>query len=100
MFVILFVMCAACAIANGVLQNQALSFAYLQPFDGASTSPAASGVISFFTYLILLSGIVPLPLYVSLELVSGDETRFGLHILIDEVCKGQSCPCGLDRLGC
>jgi magnesium-transporting ATPase (P-type) len=79
MFAMLLVMCVASAVANGALQSQALTFAYLQPFD---RSPAVSGVISFFTYLILYSGIVPLPLYVSLEAVNKRRKCFAFFNMV------------------
>jgi phospholipid-transporting ATPase len=66
-FAILFALCLGSALSNGILyENVARTLVYLQPW---SDSPAVSGVINFFTFFILYSGIVPLAMYVSMELV-------------------------------
>ncbi len=99
-FGVLFALCIASALANGILlRSYADSTAYLKPW---SESPTVSGVINFFTYFILYSGIVPLAMYVSLELVKVVQAvwiNWDLDMCLDrQPCKAKSALS--DELGC
>ncbi len=87
-FSVLTALCIASAIVHSVfvggVENSA---AYLLPHE---YSAAVSGVLIFFTYFILYSGMVPLPLYVSLELVKVLQALF-IDWDVDMWYEGQPC---------
>ncbi|RAH66774.1 phospholipid-translocating P-type ATPase domain-containing protein [Aspergillus aculeatinus CBS 121060] len=68
-FVILFVMCLICGIANGAAWGS--SHRSLDYFDFGSygSTPAVTGFITFWVALILFQNLVPISLYISLEIV-------------------------------
>ena len=71
-FVMLFLVCLTCGIGAGLWQqfNAGSTYYYLR-FDQSSISSEAAtmGIESFFTYSVLFSLMVPISLYVSIELV-------------------------------
>lgn len=68
-FVILFIMCLIAGIINGV--NWASTGESLTYFDfGAyGDTPPVTGIITFWTAVILFQNLVPISLYISLEIV-------------------------------
>lgn len=68
-FGILFIMCLLAAIVNGVAWGK--SDASLNFFDYGSIggSPAMSGFITFWAALILFQNLIPISLYITLEIV-------------------------------
>lgn len=68
-FVILFLMCLTTAIVNGA--SWAKSDASLTYFDFGSIggSPAMTGFITFWAALIVFQNLIPISLYISLEIV-------------------------------
>ena len=69
-------LCAICAIGNGLwLTNQKDTAVYLSL---ESETPASAASLSFLTFLILFSNLIPISLYVSMETV-----KFGQSKLID-----------------
>jgi phospholipid-translocating ATPase len=68
-FVILFVMCLVAALVNGASWAKTdASLAYFE-FGSVGGTPALSGFITFWAALILLQNLVPISLYISLEIV-------------------------------
>ncbi|ORY86933.1 hypothetical protein BCR37DRAFT_131180 [Protomyces lactucae-debilis] len=68
-FGILLVMCLVCGVANGIyLRDESSTF---NLFDRGSQAggPAAAGAVTFFTCLILFQNLVPISLYISIEIV-------------------------------
>ncbi|KAI1278906.1 hypothetical protein F5Y07DRAFT_57542 [Xylaria sp. FL0933] len=68
-FGILFVICLLCAIVNGV--SWAKTDASLAWFDYGAIggTPAMTGFITFFAALIVFQNLIPISLYISLEIV-------------------------------
>jgi phospholipid-transporting ATPase len=65
--------CALCAVMNGLIQKKSLdNRPYLmldQGDDAGRQKPAISGTLAFFTFVILFNTMIPISLYVSMELV-------------------------------
>ncbi|XP_066573097.1 phospholipid-transporting ATPase VB isoform X2 [Amia ocellicauda] len=75
---LLFVMCLIGAVGHGVWMN---SFATPPPFeipdkDGQYISPSWAGFYMFFTMIILLQVLIPISLYVSIEIVKMGQIFF------------------------
>ncbi|KAL4948416.1 hypothetical protein BDW69DRAFT_92684 [Aspergillus filifer] len=67
-FVILFIMCLVSAIVNGVAWSENdRSLNYFEQAYGST--PAVTGIITFWVALILFQNLVPISLYISLEIV-------------------------------
>ncbi|KNC55680.1 uncharacterized protein AMSG_01949 [Thecamonas trahens ATCC 50062] len=70
-------LCIICAVGNGIwLTTSKDDATYLML---GSVSPASEGALSFLTFLILFSNLIPISLYVSMETV-----KFGQSKLIDQ----------------
>lgn len=68
-FVILFIMCLIAALVNGVKWAQTdASLAYFD-FGSIGSSPSMTGFITFWAALIVFQNLVPISLYISLEIV-------------------------------
>ncbi|KAK1145852.1 phospholipid transporting ATPase [Aspergillus melleus] len=68
-FILLFAMCLISGIANGVAwdsDNKSLNFFDLESYGA---TPAITGIITFWVALILFQNLVPISLYISLEIV-------------------------------
>ncbi|KAJ5143469.1 uncharacterized protein N7515_002256 [Penicillium bovifimosum] len=68
-FVILFAMCLVAGIVNGIAwasPNKSLEFFDLESFGG---TPPVTGIVTFWTAVILFQNLVPISLYISLEIV-------------------------------
>ena len=68
-FVILFIMCFVSGVVNGVSWNT--SNASLNYFEqgAADGTPPVIGIVTFFVTLIMFQNLVPISLYISLEIV-------------------------------
>ena len=89
-FAFLFLVCFAAAVASGILESQVWESAVYLGYNASSLAFARTGALNFFTFFILMSGIVPLPLYVSLELV---KVVHAIWIAWDlDLCLGEE-PC-------
>ena len=75
-FGILLLMCVVCGIANGIyLDNPASTFNIFDQGAEAGGPPVA-GVVTFFTCLILFQNLVPISLYISIEIVKTAQAYF------------------------
>lgn len=63
-FMILFCMCASLAIASSQYEGSKAGQEFSEYLDRESDDPAVLGVLQFFSYLIVLSNLVPISLYV------------------------------------
>ncbi|KAL4786019.1 hypothetical protein BJX76DRAFT_322843 [Aspergillus varians] len=74
-FILLFIMCLISGIVNGVAwseDNRSLKY-----FERAyGSSPAVTGIITFWVALILFQNLVPISLYISLEIVRTAQAIF------------------------
>lgn len=66
-FGILFIMCLASGLANGFAFGQGNNT--IQYFDYTTYKPSTYGVISFWAAVILFQNMVPISLYISLEII-------------------------------
>lgn len=91
-FLILFVMCLICGIANGIyLDNPRNTFNVFEQGSQAG-SPAAGGVVTFFTCLILFQNLVPISLYISIEIVKTLQAYF-IYSDVDMYYQELDYPC-------
>ncbi|KAL3471806.1 hypothetical protein BJX99DRAFT_236853 [Aspergillus californicus] len=74
-FIILFGMCLVSGIVNGVAwasNDRSLNY-FEEPYD---SNPAITGLITFWVALILFQNLVPISLYISLEIVRTAQAIF------------------------
>jgi len=77
-FIILLVMCILSGVVQGVTWGQdhnSLSF-FERPFGSIGSTPALSGFITFWTALIQFQNLVPISLYISLEIIKTAQAYF------------------------
>jgi phospholipid-translocating ATPase len=73
-FIILFIMCIVAAVVSGTTWgrgNESLDF-----FEYVTTAPALNGFITFWAAVILFQNLVPISLYISLEIVRSVQAFF------------------------
>ncbi|KAH7019113.1 hypothetical protein EDB80DRAFT_869788 [Ilyonectria destructans] len=68
-FGILFIMCLLAAIVNGVAWGKSDASLNFFDFGSIGGSPAMSGFITFWAALILFQNLIPISLYITLEIV-------------------------------
>lgn len=69
-FVFLAVMCIILAIGNGIWESkQGYYFQVYLPWPEGTTNAAFSGFLMFWSYVIILNTVVPISLYVSVEII-------------------------------
>lgn len=77
-FIILFVMCLVSGVVQGVTWGQghnSLSFFEL-PFGSIGSTPALSGFITFWSAVIQFQNLIPISLYISLEIIKTAQAYF------------------------
>ncbi|BDD61592.1 hypothetical protein MAP00_006632 [Monascus purpureus] len=75
-FIILFFMCFISGVVNGVAwgsSNRSLDFFDLKAYG---STPAVTGIITFWVAIILFQNLVPISLYISLEIVRTIQAAF------------------------
>ncbi|KAI9659678.1 MAG: hypothetical protein M1829_006551 [Trizodia sp. TS-e1964] len=75
-FVLLFFMCLASGIVQGVTWGQGHHSLNYFEFGSIGGRPAVDGFITFWTVLILLQNLVPISLYISLEIIKTAQAFF------------------------
>ncbi|GLA93417.1 hypothetical protein AtubIFM61612_010613 [Aspergillus tubingensis] len=68
-FVILFIMCLICGIGNGIAWGDPDASLDYFDFGSYGSTPAVTGLITFWVAVILFQNLVPISLYISLEIV-------------------------------
>lgn len=68
-FGILFVMCLISGIANGIYLDDSTNTYNVFEQGSEAGSPPVAGLVTFFTCLILFQNLVPISLYISIEIV-------------------------------
>lgn len=68
-FIILFAMCLISGIAQGVNYGQGDNSLNFFEYGGFSTSAAVNGFVTFWAALILVQNLVPISLYITLEII-------------------------------
>ncbi|KAI5370667.1 putative P-type ATPase, HAD superfamily, P-type ATPase, transmembrane domain superfamily [Septoria linicola] len=75
-FIILFVMCLIAAIVNGVAWGKSNSSQAYFDFGGYGSTAGLTGFINFWAAVILFQNLVPISLYISLEIVRSVQAFF------------------------
>lgn len=75
-FGILFVMCLVSGIIEGVAFSESNTSIQAFEFGSIGGSPAANGLITFWAALILFQNLVPISLYISLEVIRSLQAFF------------------------
>lgn len=76
-FFLLFVMCFAAGLINGLFyrkKGNSRTFFEYKPYAG--WSPAANGAVDFFVNLILYQTLVPISLYITIEIIKAFQAFF------------------------
>ena len=73
---ILFIMCLVAGIVNGVWHDHANESSQYFEFGSIGGTPAKNGVITFWTCIILFQNLVPISLYISIEIVKTLQVYF------------------------
>ena len=68
-FILLFIMCLVAGIVNGVAWSKSDKSLNFFDFGSYGSTPPVTGIITFWTALILFQNLVPISLYISLEIV-------------------------------
>lgn len=76
-FAMQLLLCAGAAVANTIYTKQLEDAWYLQ-LEG---SAAANGALSFITFIILLNNLIPISLYITMEIVKFGQAYFINHDL-------------------
>ncbi|KAL1915087.1 uncharacterized protein VTP21DRAFT_7568 [Calcarisporiella thermophila] len=90
-FVILFALCLGCSVVNGILFDRGSSSWYFEP-GGDASNGGMSGFLTFWLCLILYQSIVPISLYVSVEIVKTLSAYF-IHADVDMYYEPLDQPC-------
>ncbi|KAL5521166.1 hypothetical protein ACEPAG_9088 [Sanghuangporus baumii] len=76
-FIVLLLMCLATAVANGVLDSRDdTSAAFFERGSDPSSSSVINAIVTFASCLILFQNIVPISLYISIEIVKTIQAYF------------------------
>ncbi|CCH40628.1 phospholipid-translocating ATPase [Wickerhamomyces ciferrii] len=75
-FALLFILCLISGVINGVFYDKSnTSFKFFE-FKAYGSTPAINGIISFFVAVILFQSLVPISLYISVEIVKTLQALF------------------------
>lgn len=75
-FIILFLMCLLAGIVNGVTLAKGNNSSNFFEFGSIGGKPSLDGFITFWTSLILFQNLVPISLYISLEIIKTAQAYF------------------------
>lgn len=75
-FVLLFILCLVSGLINGIKHRNKVSTFQLFEFGSEGGNPAADGVVTFWAVLILYQSLVPISLYISIEIVKTAQAFF------------------------
>lgn len=75
-FAFLFLLCFVSGLVNGIMRKKEHVFISLFELGSPAGSPAANGVVTFWASLILYQSLVPISLYISVEIVKTCQAFF------------------------
>ena len=75
-FMLLFVLCFVSAVINGVFYNNRQVSRVFFEYASLVGSPAVNGIVSFFVALILYQSLIPISLYISVEIIKTVQAFF------------------------
>lgn len=91
-FGILFLMCLICGIANGIYLDDASNTFNVFDQGAEAGGPPVGGLVTFFTCLILFQNLVPISLYISIEIVKTLQAFF-IYSDVDMYYQELDYPC-------
>lgn len=75
-FFLMFALCFVSGLSNGICRRGQNSTFYLFEFGSPGGSPPSDGVVTFWASLILYQSLVPISLYISIEIVKTCQAFF------------------------
>ncbi|KAL6945365.1 phospholipid transporting ATPase [Hanseniaspora vineae] len=75
-FFLLFCLCLIAGVVNGVFYDENGTSRKYFEFGTVAKTPAANGVVSFFVALILYQSLIPISLYISVEIIKTAQALF------------------------
>ncbi|SCV04284.1 LAMI_0H14884g1_1 [Lachancea mirantina] len=75
-FVLLFVLCFVSGLVNGIYYRTKNNSRQFFEFGAVAGSPAANGIVSFWVAVILYQSLVPISLYISIEIIKTAQAAF------------------------
>lgn len=75
-FILLFILCLVSGLINGIKHRNNVSTFHDFEYGSEGGSPAADGVVTFWAVLILYQSLVPISLYISIEIVKTAQAFF------------------------
>ncbi|AAS54610.2 AGR120Cp [Eremothecium gossypii ATCC 10895] len=75
-FVFLFVLCLAAGLVNGIYYRRDATSRTFFEFGTVAGTPFANGILAFFVALILYQSLVPISLYISIEIIKTAQAAF------------------------
>lgn len=91
-FGVLFILCFISGMVNGFFyRDDNTSFKYYE-FKAYASTPAANGVLSFFVAMILYQTLVPISLYISVEIIKTAQAYF-IYSDVDMYYEPLDYPC-------
>lgn len=75
-FLVLFVLCFVSGLINGLFYNRENESRRYFEFEPYSPTSAGNGVLSFFVALIIYQSLVPISLYISIEIIKTAQAFF------------------------
>ncbi|KAG7797161.1 hypothetical protein KL929_002867 [Ogataea haglerorum] len=75
-FVLLFLLCFVSGLVNGIYYHKRNTIRDYFEFGTIAGSPAANGILGFFVALILYQSLVPISLYISIEIIKTAQAFF------------------------
>ncbi|SCU90430.1 LADA_0F04016g1_1 [Lachancea dasiensis] len=75
-FVLLFILCFAAGLVNGIYYRQDNVSRDFFEFGTVASTPAGNGVVSFWVAVILYQSLVPISLYITVEIIKTAQAAF------------------------
>lgn len=75
-FILLFVLCFIAGIVNGVYYNDHPELRDFYEFGTVAKTPVLNGVVTFFVAVILYGSLIPISLYISIEIIKTAQAFF------------------------
>ncbi|CAH6723659.1 phospholipid-transporting ATPase Dnf1p [[Candida] jaroonii] len=75
-FALLFILCLVSAVINGIYYDKPDTSRVFYEFEAYGSTPAINAVICFFVVLIIYQSLVPISLYVSVEIIKTCQAFF------------------------
>lgn len=75
-FVLLFIMCFVSGLINGLFYDKGNTSRVYFDYEAFAPTSAANGVVAFFVTLIIYQSLVPISLYISIEIIKTIQAAF------------------------